>query len=208
MNHVQSLESRTLFSSSLPTAVFSDVLQLQSDVAAARADLLGQVPGVRADVAALNASLHGVPITKQNHVLIATLQRDAAHSLATMQGDVLTVQRAGTAAVGKAIAAGMALSARPTSTVAQAKLAAALAGIQTFANNTATKLQADAGTVQAVISADLTALAVANPVNAKLQAAVGKMGGDLANLLASAGSHLPVIEADLQQVLTDFGVGA
>jgi ABC-type Fe3+ transport system substrate-binding protein len=102
----------------------------------------------------------------------------------------------------------MALSAHPTSTVAQGKLAAALAGIQTFANNTATKLQADAGTVQAVISADLTALAVANPVNANLQAAVGKMGGDLANLLTSAGSHLPVIEADLQQVLTDFGAGA
>jgi hypothetical protein len=208
MNHVQSLESRTLFSSSLPTAVFSDVLQLQHDVAAARADLLGQVPGVRADVAALNVSLHGVPVTKQNLLLVATLRKDAAHSLATMQGDVLTVQRAGTAAVGKAVAAGMALSARPTSTVAQAKLAAALAGIQTFANNTATKLQADAGTVQAVISADLTALATANPTNANLQAAVGKMGGDLASLLTSAGSHLPVIEADLQQVLTDFGTGA
>jgi hypothetical protein len=192
----------------LPTAVFSDVLQLQHDVVAARADLLGQVPGVRADVAALNVSLRGAPLTKQNLLLIATLRRDVVHSLATMQGDVLTVQRTGTAAVGKAIAAGMLLSAHPTNTVVQAKLAADLAAIQSFANNTATKLQADAGTVQTVISADLTALAVANPVNANLQAAVGKMGGDLASLLTSAGSHLSVIEADLQQVLTDFGTAA
>lgn len=208
MNHVQSLESRTLFSSSLPTAVFTDVLQLQHDVAAARADLLGQVPGVWTDVAALQASLHGAPLTQENRLLVATLRRDEVRCLATMQRDVLTVQKAGAAAVGKAVAAGMALSAHPTSTVAQAKLAAALAGIQTFGNNTASKLQADAGACQAVISGDLTALAAANPNNANLQAAVGKIGGDLTNLLAAAGSHLPVIEADLQQVLTDFGSGA
>lgn len=204
MIHVQSLESRTLLSSSLPAAIFSDVLQLRTDVAAARADMRGQAPALRADVAGLRVSLHSVPVTTQNRALVATLRRDELNSVATLEADLLRVQRGGGATVARAIAGGKAVLRHPTNTAAQARLSAALGEVVTFAGITAAKFQNDAQICETSLSADLMALASANPTNASLQAAVSTTGGGVAAFLTAAGSQLPAVQADLGKLLADF----
>jgi hypothetical protein len=201
---VQTLESRTLFSVTIPANVVTDIGMLLGDSRALRADFQTHVPVLHADFRAVGKDLKGLPNNGTNHALLGKLRGDAGHWMGVVRGDMAGLLHAGTPAVRHAIMDGMRVFMDPNDLIAKAKLAADLTAVQSVLAAPMATLATDVQSAGAMLTADLNALTAANPTDTALQGDVNKVESDGSAMLMGVGGDVQKLNSDVTQLVTDL----
>jgi hypothetical protein len=200
--HVQALESRRLFAA-VPVAIFSDITALQSDAGAFKATLTQGLVGLMGDARSLLQDFRQLPPTAQNRTLVAKLRTDAAKALVTAKVDGVAEFKVGAAKVAVTVADAVRLSMHP-SAAARARLASDLPALQNLEMSLASKFASDASGIPATLSADLNAIASANPSATTLQNDITKAETDMGALVAKLQTNFQSTQGDFQHLMSDL----
>jgi hypothetical protein len=194
------MERRTLLSAS-PQLLLQDVATLKAALAHAKADLVTNVGAAGADLKAVKKAIGTAELTVAQEKLLATLQRDERTGIAKVKKDVQKPLSAGGRGAKQLGALVRKLQANPNSAAVQAKLAAAVATLQTaISANVVQVTQSDASNGVNVVDTDLDAIASAVPeTQAAVALAKSHLAGSLQTLATDAGS----IEAAVTTLAAD-----
>lgn len=204
---VQSLESRTLFSVTLPSAALTDFMKLAGDVVAARTDFKSYLPTLHADDTALRTDLKATNLAS-NKALMAKLHLDELKLFTALRADGMLLLRLDGVAARRAFVDGIRLALHPTDLALRAKVAAEVAAFQAASAAPLAKLGADATALGAIASADLTAIQTANASNSAVTNDVNKIKSDGGAFVTKAGGDLQTVQADVGALVRDLALGA
>ena len=165
MNHLQSLESRTLLSA---TAALTDAT---ADLAELKGELKAYAVTYRADAVAVSAATRSLPKTAANRTMLSTLRRDYVRSAVAVTVAGAKLQAAGRASTGRARADFVAVFRDDSDAAAAGRLAADLEGLQKALAGPTGSLTAAATAGRTKVATDLSALVAANPDDAALRTA-------------------------------------
>ena len=186
---IQSLESRTLFTTS--AALAADIGQVITAAATTRVDLKTAASVITADTKTITTDLKSSTTSANratNAHLLNIFRVDEHKTLATLRAHEAALLAAGTSLSHRAAADGDALLLHPTNARIQARVTADIAALSTVPASLLAKLQAD--TQNITLGTDLMNIVNANPTNAALAAAVQTAENDgntaVTNFLSAA----------------------
>lgn len=199
---IQTLESRRLFSMTIPSTVLVPLSQADADGLALKAALQQDVPVVNADLAGINSSFHGLPNAAQDRAMLSTLRKLESKARVLLEGDVLKIAHVGGAGILSSLRAIARFKAHPTNSTLQAAATAAIANLQTSVNALFTKVGTDDVSVGANVSSAISAINSGNSSVPAVQTAVAKLQSDFTSESTTLQTHFQSLQTDFQNLLS------
>jgi hypothetical protein len=201
---VQTLESRTFFSSSLSAALTGGG-QLAKDVQAASADLTHYGSTLATEVKTLASDFRALPASASNRKLILQLQRDERASLAVLRRDVVNVIHAATGHGHKIVFDAIRVYFQPTNVVYLSRLAADFSAVSGAVAGPLAKLESDVQSGRSILLGDLNNLVSANPSASQLQADTQQIQTDSQSAITQITADGQALQNDLTSLVQNLG---
>jgi hypothetical protein len=201
---VQTLESRTFFSSSL-SSVLSGGSQLAKDVQTASADLTHYGSTLATEVKTLASDVRGLPASASNHKLILQLQRDERTSLAVLRRDVVNVIHAATGHGRKIVFDAVRVYFQSTNVVYLSRLAADFTAVSGALAAPLAKLESDVQSGRSTLLGDLNNLVTANPSASQLQTDTQQIQTDSQSAITQITTDGQALQNDLASLVQNLG---